>query len=131
MVLREQEKSTDSRNTAEAHARRRGRRWATVAYYFVVGVFILIAAGNVTWQVWVPVLRHYPPRDCREGLRSLTFAVDRAREAAEDLSEADEDAALAEFRTALSPEWDEHDAIAASCHSDRELAVALDVIERL
>ena len=100
-------------------------------YWVVVAVFIVLAAGNVIWQVWAPVFRKYPDVDCRAGLRELTLAVDRARQAAGSFAEAGEDTALAEFRSELSPEWDRHDAVAASCRSDRELAVALDVIERL
>jgi hypothetical protein len=100
-------------------------------YNAVVGIFIVLAAGNVIWQVWVPVFRRYPPVDCRAGLRDLALAVDRARQAAGSFSEEGEDAALARFRTELSPEWDLHDAVVASCQSDRELSVALDVIERL
>src|SRR6266851_1299177 len=99
---------------AEVEARRRGRRRIMAAYYLVVGCFILLGAGNVTWQVWAPAFRHYPPVDCRAGLLDLTRAVDRARQAAGSFSDAGEDAALAHFRSALSPEWDGHDAIAAA-----------------
>jgi len=102
-----------------------------IAYYTVVGVFIVLAAGNVTWQVWAPVFRTYPPMDCRAGLRDLTLAIDRARQAAGSFSESGEDIALGQFRQQLSPEWDQHDAVAQACQSDRDLAVALDVIERL
>jgi hypothetical protein len=123
--------ATDGDDAAEARARRRGRRWTMTAYYVVVAVFIVIAAGNVVWQVWAPAFRKYPPVDCRAGLRDLTLALDRARDAAGSLAEAGEDTALSHFRSELSPEWDRHDAVAASCRKDRELAVALDVIERL
>jgi hypothetical protein len=102
-----------------------------IAYYLVVAAFILLAAGNVTWQVWAPYFRSYAPVDCRAGLRDLTRAIDRARQAAGSFSEAGEDAALAHFRSELSPEWDRHGEVAASCQSDHDLAVALDVIERL
>ncbi len=101
------------------------------AYYGLVAAFILLAAGNVIWQVWAPAFRRYPPMDCRMGLQHLATAIDRARQAASGVAERGEDAALSEFRSALSPEWDDHDAVAAACHSNRELAVALDVIERL
>lgn len=116
---------------AEASARRRGRRAVMTIYYVVVAVFIFLAAGNVVWQVWAPAFRNYSSVDCKAGLRELVAAVDRARDAAGSLAESGEDTALAQFRSELSPEWDRHDAVAASCRSDRELAVALDVIERL
>jgi hypothetical protein len=101
------------------------------AFYAVVVTFIVIATGNVTWQVWSPAFKSQPPTDCRTGLADLTAAVERARVSAGSLSEAGEDAALGQFRGSLSPEWDRHHAIAAACGSDPELARALDVVERL
>src|SRR5262245_4820354 len=119
------------RSAGEVEARRRGRRWVLTVYYSVVALFIVLAAGNVTYQVWAPVFRSYPPVDCRAGLGDLVRAVDRARQAAGSFSEAGEDAALAQFRGALSPEWDQHDAIARACENNHELASLLDVVERL
>jgi hypothetical protein len=101
------------------------------AYYVVMAVFIVIAAGNVTWQIWSPRFRHHDPTDCGAGLEALKQGVARARQAAGELSEASEDAALARFRQALLPEWERQDAIAAACQSHPDLAAALDVIERL
>lgn len=101
------------------------------AYYAVVATFIVIAAGNVTWQIWSPRFRKHEPIDCGAGLEALKKGVARARDAAGELSEASEDAALGRFREALLPEWERHDAIFAACQSNAELATALDVIERL
>ncbi|HMJ51003.1 MAG TPA: hypothetical protein VK540_02985 [Polyangiaceae bacterium] len=101
------------------------------AYYAVVATFIVLAAGNVTWQIWSPRFRHHEPTDCGAGLDALKRGVARARQAAGELSDASEDAALARFRQALLPEWDRRDAIAAACDSNADLATALDVIERL
>jgi hypothetical protein len=125
------ESKAKSDDAAEGYARRRGRRVVMAAYYVVVVVFIAISAGNVVWQVWAPAFRSYPAVDCKAGLVALIAAVDRARDAAGSLAESGEASALAQFRSELSPEWDRHDAVKASCRSDRELAVALDVIERL
>jgi len=119
------------RSAGEVEARRRGRRRVMTAYYAIVAGFILLAAGNVTYQVWAPVFRSYPELDCRKGLSALAQAIDRARQAASSFSEAGEDAALGQFRSALSPEWDQHRAIAQACGKDRELATLLDVVERL
>lgn len=119
------------RAVGEARARRKARGIVMAVYYAIVVVFIAIAAGNVVWQVWAPAFRSYPRVDCRAGLRELVLAIERARQAAGSLSEAGEDSALAEFRRQLSPEWDRHDEVAASCRSDHEFAMALDVIERL
>ena len=101
------------------------------AYYAVVVIFIVVAAGNVTWQIWSPRFRHHEPTDCAAGLEALKQGIARARQAAGELSEATEDEALGRFRQALLPEWDQLDAIAAACQSKAELASALDVVERL
>jgi len=101
------------------------------AYYAVVATFIVIAAGNVTWEIWSPRFRRHQPSDCGAGLEALKRGVARAREAAGELTEASEDVALARFRQALLPEWDGRDAIASACESSADLATALDVIERL
>jgi hypothetical protein len=122
---------TMQRSAGEIRARRRTRRAVMAAYYGVVVAFIVVAAGNVTWQIWAPRFHKHPPTDCGAGLESLKAAVGRARQAAGDLSEASEDAALSRFREALQPEWDRRDAVARACESNAELARALDVIERL
>ena len=101
------------------------------AYYVVVAAFIVLAAGNVTWEIWAPHFRRHVPADCGAGLEALKQGVERARQAAGELSEASEDAALARFRQALLPEWERREEIAAACESNAELARALDVIERL
>jgi hypothetical protein len=124
-------RSNHPRRAGETHARRRGRRAMMTAYYLVVVGFILAAGGNVAWQVWSPVFQSYPTGDCRAGLRQLAKAIERARQAAGNLSEASEDEALRQFRSALSPDWDRHDAIVNACRPDSALSVALDVIERL
>jgi hypothetical protein len=101
------------------------------AYYAVMATFIVIAASNVTWEIWSPRFHRHEPTDCGAGLEALKQSLARARQAAGDLSDANEDLALARFRQALLPEWDRRDAIAAACESNAELARALDVIERL
>jgi hypothetical protein len=115
----------------EADARRRGRHAVITAYYVVVVLFVAIAAGNVIWQVWAPSFRDYPPVACSAALGDLARAVERAKDAAHSVTDDEEAAALARFREALDPEWSHHDAIAASCRRDPQLASLLDVIERL
>ena len=58
-------------SAGERSARQRGRRVVMAAYYAVVVAFIAIAAVNITWQVWAPRFRSYPPVDCRTGLQAL------------------------------------------------------------
>jgi hypothetical protein len=123
--------SAMQRSAGEIRARRRTRRAVMIAYYAVVAAFIVLAAGNVTWQIWSPRFRRHAPIDCATGLETLKQSVARARQAAGELTDASEDAALSRFRRALLPEWEERDTIAAACQSNDELASALDVIERL
>jgi hypothetical protein len=116
---------------AEIEARRTGRRVMIASYYVVLGLFIVIAGGNVIWQVWAPVLARHPKVDCRPGLYGLGLAIDRARAEAQAASQQGEDVAVSRFRSVLEPEWSHNAAIAASCNDDANLAEALDAIERL
>src|SRR3954462_2667294 len=118
-------------SAAEDEARRRGRRAIMIGYYVLAAIFVAIAAGNVTYQVWAPALREYPPEPCGRGLSELAASVDAARAAAHASDDGDEEAALQRFRQALWPVWSRYDAIAASCRQDPPLATALDVIQRL
>lgn len=115
----------------EAKAKRRGRRVALALYGIFVGGFILIASGNVIWQVFGPELVTRPEGSCTAGLRELVLALDRAREAASATPDESESAALLRFRSALGPEWDRHALVANTCQGNREFLAALDTIERL
>ena len=119
------------RSAGEIRARRRTRRVVMAAYYAVVATFIVIAVTNITWQIGSPRWRRHAPADCGAGLDALRQGVERARQAAGELSAAGEDVALARFRQALLPEWDRRDEVAAACESNADLARALDLIERL
>jgi hypothetical protein len=69
--------------------------------------------------VWAPDDGPAPP-SCREGLRGLLAAVDRARE--EGLRSSDgELRSVARFRAALSPEWGSRGALTRLCGSSQEL----------
>jgi hypothetical protein len=70
-----------------------------------------------------------PYAGCREGLRALALAVERAREAAPGMD--GEDAAIARFRSSLEPEWTYRDGVAAACRGSARDERALDAIERL
>jgi hypothetical protein len=89
-----------------------------------VAIFTLIFAGaTLLWtiQILTEVWGSAPPSPagCAVGTARLQQAVERARlayigEAGDD----DERAALARYRGALEPEWDERKAIEAACLSD-------------
>lgn len=111
-------------------AKARGRRAAfTVFYLLAVGVSVA-GAGQIFVQAFQ---RREAPQlgvtSCSDGLSKLTAAVERARKAA---SVTDgEDAALAHFREALTPEWDDRDHIEDLCRSSAQSMAALDAIEQL
>lgn len=110
---------------------RRGRRIALSIFYAVVVGTVAVWTAQITTQVFAS----RPGRDsgdCRSGLASLAVALDSARSATEHVEASQEDA-IAGFRAALSPGWDDHDRIAATCarEGDPRLLQALDTVERL
>jgi hypothetical protein len=113
-----------------ARARAKGRRVAFAIFYVVA--FSVSVAGGL--QVFLQAFqRHEAPElhitTCAEGLSRLSAAVERARKAA---SATDgEDAALADFRNALRPEWDDRDHIEDLCRPAPSSMAALDAIEQL
>ena len=115
----------------EADARRRGRRVAIALFGGFVALFIAIASFNVIQQIFAPSSLTQPVGSCSDELRGLVHALERAREAASEIDEADETAALSRFRLALQPEWGRHALIVALCRNQREMRDALDTIERL
>ncbi len=111
-------------------AQARGRRAALVLYYLAaVGV---AAAGSV--QVFIQAFQRREAPElhvstCPEGLSRLLGAVERARRVASGTD--GEDAALADFRRALAPEWDDRDHIEDLCRPSASSMAALDAIEQL
>lgn len=111
-------------------AQARGRRIAFILYYIAaVGV---AGAGSV--QVFLQAFQRREAPElgvttCADGLARLSAAVDRARRAA-SLTDG-EDAALLDFRKALTPEWDDRDHIEDLCRPSASSMAALDAIEQL
>lgn len=131
ILLKASAESMSPETTPEERTRRRGRRVALVIYGAFVGLFIVIASGNVIWQLYGASAITKAAIPCSESLRELVSAVDRAREAASSTPEVSETKALARFREALRPEWDRQPLVASSCADEKELRAALDTIERL
>jgi hypothetical protein len=121
-------------------ARARGRRAALFLYYATVSAVCVTASVQVVRQIFVAGPKS-PYPTCRDGLRALASAVERARRAAADQDApgepsepsftGDEDEALGRFRAALDPEWQHRDGVAATCRGSRNDERALDAIERL
>jgi hypothetical protein len=111
-------------------ARARGRLIAMTVYYTMVVLVGGSVAAEVTRQVLFSPGPPSPYASCHDGLRALSAAVARARDAAAT-SEGGEDDALARFRRALEPEWTYRDGVAATCRPSASDAGTLDAIERL
>jgi hypothetical protein len=113
----------------EETARRRGRRAGIAVFALVVTAFTAVCTAQILLQVWAP--RVVPTTvGCEAGLRGLIMAVDRARrEASEETG--GERAAVARFRRALLPEWEQRPALSKECRSNKALARGLRQIDWL
>src|SRR5690349_14996648 len=89
-----------------------------------IAIFAAIFAGaTLLWtiQILTAVWGSAPPYagGCAAGTNKLEEAVERARSAyAAQSGEEDERAALARYRDALEPEWDQQKAVIAACQGD-------------
>jgi hypothetical protein len=92
-----------------------------------VGIAIFsgfFAGATLLWtiQILTEVWGTAPPSPagCEAGTASLERAVERARLAyAVEAGDEDERAALARYRSALEPEWQERKAVEAACRGDQ------------
>lgn len=112
--------------------RRTGRRVAIGLLFAFLAAFV----GGVTLQLTLQVFFRGSPSpttfgSCREGTRALYQAVRRATTEAQ--GETDIPKALALFRAALAPDWDQIENVRKLCSSggsDSDRA-SLDAVERL
>jgi hypothetical protein len=112
-------------------SQRKGRLVALILFYTMVVVFV----AGIALQLTIQVLSPKPSTDnasCEQGLVRLIEAVEAARVASEGAEDAPE-VAIARFRQALSPAWENHTQIAQRCQSANspDLKTALDIVERL
>jgi hypothetical protein len=112
-------------------AARRGRRVALAVFYAIVVGAIAVWTTQITRQVFTSN-PGTGDGDCKGGLAALAGSLDAARAASERV-EASPEEAIAGFRSALRPAWDDRDRVAAACQKTGEprLLQALDTIERL
>jgi hypothetical protein len=109
-------------------AERIGRRVGFVVFGALVVYFTGVSSAQIIRQVWFPEVGSVPA-NCRESVRSLLRAVERARSAA--AAEDGETSALEKFRTSLNPEWRDHPGVERACQSDPEARAALVRVDRL
>ena len=127
------------RRGSPSSPRKRGRFIASLVFWALTVAVALASAVQVTRQVLfnpcagglscsgAPAGPSF--KTCPDGLLALHAAVERARLAAAGTD--GEDAALARFRTALTPEWGYRDDVAGACRGKAADEGALDAIERL
>lgn len=100
----------------------------------VVGLLAVALSATCTVQivlaVWFPSYQTEGV-SCRSAVLGLVAAVQRARDQAATESPQGERAALAVFRQALEPEWDDLPSVRAACEGDGQAQKALRTVELL
>ena len=93
-----------------------------------MAAFTVVCSVQICLQVWSP--RSEPLRvGCTAGTLQLVEAIEAARVASAD--EAEEQAALAKFRGALSPAWTFRPALNGACAGDAAAVRRLHAVDRL
>jgi hypothetical protein len=94
-----------------------GRRAGIAVFTTIFAGATLLWTIQILTTVWGSALPS--PSGCAGGTASLERAVERARLAyAIQAGDEDERAALARYRNALEPEWEQRKAVEAACRGD-------------
>lgn len=112
-----------------ARIARWGRRAGIVVFALLIAVPTLIWTSQILRRVFWPEPGS-AAGDCRTAVLGLEQALHRARLAAATESSG-ERAALASFRHALEPEWDQRGAVGHVCENDRRALRALSDLDAL
>jgi hypothetical protein len=94
----------------------------------LVAGFTAVCSIQICLQVWNPTINPVHV-GCSAGTLNLVEAIEAARAASAD--QAEEQAALAQFRGALSPAWAFRPALTRECAADREAIRRLRAVDRL
>jgi hypothetical protein len=106
-----------------------GKRLGIGVFATIVSAFTLVCTLQILRQVFYPGWTD-AALPCRDAVRGLLAAVQRARAAAA-ASKGDERAALDQFRAALAPEWSARASLQQACHDDLTALRALKQVEQL
>ena len=109
-------------------ALRRGGTVAVAIGAVILGTVSLLWAGQIVAQAWSSSGR--APRDCRDGIRSLISAVDRASNAAA-AETGGERAAVERFRAELQPQWGQRPVLEQACRDDDAARLLLREVDLL
>jgi hypothetical protein len=135
--------SEEAPDPKRAEARRRGKRLTTAIYGTFATAFVVLSTYQIAVGVFgvraapldaaragdAPDAPDARRSECIDGVRALAAALDRATAGA--TSAPDEASALASFRAALSPEWDNAHAIESRCGADPHTTDAFATLRRL
>jgi hypothetical protein len=108
--------------------RQTGRTIGIAVFGTLMAAFTAVCSIQICLQVWRP---HSEPlhAGCSAGTLQLVEAIEAARVASAD--EAEEQAALAKFRGALSPAWTFRPALNGACAGDTAAVRRLHAVDRL
>jgi hypothetical protein len=118
----------ESVNTRLSRARQLGRTVGIAVFALIVATFTAVCSVQICLQVWAPEVTS-STIDCSAGTLSLVEAIEAARLASAD--QAEEQAALAKFRGALTPAWTHRAALDRACTGDVQAAQRLRAVDRL
>lgn len=108
--------------------RQLGRTLGISLFALLVATFTAVCSIQICLQVWNPIV--IPPRaGCSAGTLQLVEAIEAARAASAD--QAEEQAALTQFRGAVSPAWAFRPGLARQCAGDVEAIRRLRAVDRL
>jgi hypothetical protein len=111
-----------------ASVRQTGRTIGIAVFGSLMAAFTAVCSIQICLQVWSP--RVVPLHvGCSAGTLQLIEAIEAARVASAD--EAEEHAALAKFRGALSPAWTFRPALNGACAGDTAAVGRLHAVDRL
>ena len=123
-----------SADASPARIRQLGRTLGIAVFALLVAAFTAVCSVQICLQVWNPtvtalVSSQGQPVGCSAGTLQLVDAIDAARAASAD--QAEEQAALAKFRGAISAAWNFRPALTRACASDKEAIRRLHAVDRL
>jgi len=108
--------------------RQLGRTLGISVFALLVAAFTAVCSIQICLQVWKPIVIP-PPVGCSAGTLELVEAIEAARVASAD--QAEEHAALAQFRGAVSPAWSFRPGLTRACAGDLEAIRRLHAVDRL
>jgi hypothetical protein len=118
----------DEPDGQRTRVRHLGRTLGIAVFGGLVAAFTVVCSVQICLQVWAPKIVP-TTADCSAGTLRLIEAIENARRASAD--EAEEQAALTKFRSALLPAWTFRPALSQVCANDPSAVQHLHAVDRL